>query len=250
MLLGMGSARGLQGRRRGSGRALPPSPHSQARGWGSPRYQAETRSPLGTVSVSHGYDSGCILANEPGSKLEPSPVPTPGAQGRGTHAWSCRRLRQTLGVLGTTDAWCLVFPGQPLIPQTFPPRPAFPSDWHWAFLPISFPSRYKTLGVRSGTMLYSSWHGPERLARCWGSLVTHTCALLADEAVCLLRAAPIIPAASEVGGGAVQHHRTAGLGGRSCSGEPQQLPPPCATAPKRHYQQKAGRGGTRGVKAS
>ena len=31
-----------------------------------------------------------------------------------------------------------------------------------------------------------------------GSLVTHTSALLADEAMCLLRAAPIVPAASEV----------------------------------------------------
>lgn len=107
-----------------------------------------------------------------------------------------------LRVLDTTDAWGLVFPGQPFIPPTFLPRPAFPSDWHWAFLPIRFPSRYETLGVRSGALLHSSRHGPERLAPCWGfqgPLVTRTRVLLADEAVCLLRAAPIIPAASEVG---------------------------------------------------
>lgn len=84
----------------------------------------------------------------------------------------------------------------------------------------------------------------------WGPPAARTCALLAEEAVRLLRAAPVVPAAREEGGGAVQHHRTAGLGGRSCSEEPPQRPPPCATAPKRHSQQRAGRGGTRGVKAS
>lgn len=76
--------------------------------------------------------------------------------------------RTDLRVLDTTDAWGLVFPGQPFIPTTFLPRPAFPSDRHWAFLPICFPSRYETLGVRSGALLHSSRHGPERLAQCQG----------------------------------------------------------------------------------
>lgn len=44
----------------------------------------------------------------------------------------------------------------------------------------------------------------------------------------------------------MQDHRTAGLGERSCSGEPPQLPPPCATAPKRHYQQRGWKRGAPG----
>lgn len=37
----------------------------------------------------------------------------------------------------------------------------------------------------------------------------------------------------------MQDHRTAGLGGRSCSGEPQQ-PPACATAPRKLYCEQRG----------
>lgn len=44
----------------------------------------------------------------------------------------------------------------------------------------------------------------------------------------------------------MQDHRAAGLGERSCSGEPQQLPPPCATAPKRHYEQRGWKRGDPG----
>lgn len=83
----------------------------------------------------------------------------------------------------------------------------FPSDWYLAFLPTCFPSRYKTLGVtprtpevRNHVSFLLTWPIASRPVMGFpSSLVTCTCALLADEAVCFLRAASIIPAASEVG---------------------------------------------------
>lgn len=52
--------------------------------------------------------------------------------------------------------------------------------------------------LKSGTIFGSFWPRPEQLASPRAAAAC-TCALLADEAVRLLCAAPIIPAASEVG---------------------------------------------------